>query len=186
MAAVHRRWLVLAALLVVVVVSAALVVRAVDRNRRSRPSPAGPSVPSRAVPGFDEVAFRVHGSAVSGTVSKLKHCALLAKTESQRELGLMNRRDLGGYEGMVFEFPQPGRVPFYMKDTIVALSIAWFDASGRFVNATDMNPCPPGGDCPRYYPAAPATLAIEVEQGHLSALGIGPGTTMSVGGPCVT
>jgi uncharacterized membrane protein (UPF0127 family) len=96
----------------------------------------------------------------------------------------MARRDLGGYDGMIFQFPQPGRVPFYMRDTLIPLSIAWFDPSGRFVSATDMMPCPPREKCPLYYPAAAASTAIEVEQGHLARLGIGPGATISVGGAC--
>jgi uncharacterized membrane protein (UPF0127 family) len=98
----------------------------------------------------------------------------------------MNRRDLGGYDGMIFHFPQAGRVAFYMKDTLIPLSIAWFDPSGRFVSATDMSPCPPGMNCPLYYPAADASTAIEVEQGHLAGLGIGSGAAISVGGPCLT
>jgi len=72
-----------------------------------------------------------------------------------------------------------------MKNTLIPLSIAWFDPSGRFVSATNMVPCPPGADCPLYYPAAAASIAIEVERGHLDRLGIGPGATVSVGGPCI-
>ncbi|HSS09591.1 MAG TPA: DUF192 domain-containing protein, partial [Acidimicrobiales bacterium] len=146
----------------------------------------GGSVPSRAVPGFDQVAFKVHRSVVPATSSQPKRCALLANTESERARGLMNRRDLAGYEGMIFEFTQAGLDPFYMKDTLIPLSIAWFDDSGRFVSATDMVPCSQGTQCQLYYPAAPARLAIEVRQGQLSALGIGPGSTISIGGPCVT
>jgi uncharacterized membrane protein (UPF0127 family) len=119
-------------------------------------------------------------------VSREKHCALLANTEPERERGLMNRRDLGGYDGMIFGFPHADRVGFYMKDTVIPLSIAWFDPAGRFVSAADMVPCPPGEDCPLYYPAAAASTAIEVERGHLAGLGIGPGATISVSGPCIT
>jgi uncharacterized membrane protein (UPF0127 family) len=98
----------------------------------------------------------------------------------------MNRRDVGGYDGMIFEFPHADRVGFYMKNTLIPLSIAWFDPSGRFVSATDMVPCPPGQECPLYYPAGAASTAIEVARGHLAGLGIGPGATISVGGPCIS
>ena len=140
----------------------------------------------RAVPGFGRVGFLVRGPAGSVAASGRTHCALLANTEPERERGLMNRRDLGGYDGMIFEFPRADRVGFYMKNTLIPLSIAWFDSSGRFVSATDMVPCPPGKDCPLYYPAAAASTAIEVERGHLAGLGIGPSATVSVGGPCIT
>jgi uncharacterized membrane protein (UPF0127 family) len=143
-------------------------------------------VPSRAIPGFDEVAFEVRNTGGGESGSTQKHCALLADTDAQRERGLMNRRDLAGYDGMIFEFPHPGLVAFYMRDTIIPLSVAWFDRSGRFVNATDMVPCPPNTTCRLYYPAAPASVAIEVPRGQLSSLGIGPGAAISVGGPCVT
>jgi uncharacterized membrane protein (UPF0127 family) len=148
-------------------------------------SNSGSSAPP-PVAGFGRVAFEVRGPAVPVGVSRRTHCALLANTEPERERGLMNRRDLGGYDGMIFEFPHAERVGFYMKDTLIPLSIAWFDRSGRFVSATDMVPCPPGQECPVYYPAAAATTAVEVEQGHLAGLGIGPGASISVGGPCVT
>jgi uncharacterized membrane protein (UPF0127 family) len=71
-----------------------------------------------------------------------------------------------------------------MKDTLIPLSIAWFDPSHRFVSQSDMAPCPPAGACPLYYPIGMANLAIEVPQGHLPKLGIGPGATISVGGAC--
>lgn len=133
------------------------------------------------VSGFGVVAFRVHDE--SATNSSPARCALLAKTEVQIETGLMNRHNLAGYDGMIFEYP-PSRMAFWMKDTLIPLSIAWFDASGRFVNATDMVPCPPAQACPLHYPAKPASMAIEVPRGHLAALGVGPGATISVGGPC--
>jgi uncharacterized membrane protein (UPF0127 family) len=71
-----------------------------------------------------------------------------------------------------------------MKDTLLPLSIAWFDQKGRFVSATDMAPCPDQSDCPLYGATAPYTVAIEVVQGGLSGLGIGPNSTISIGGAC--
>jgi uncharacterized membrane protein (UPF0127 family) len=67
------------------------------------------------------------------------------------------------------------------------LSIAWFDAAGKFVSATDMAPCPPGtaaGKCPLFSAKGPYRFALEVPQGQLPSLGIGPGTTLELAGPC--
>jgi uncharacterized membrane protein (UPF0127 family) len=110
---------------------------------------------------------------------------MLATTDAQRGEGLMHRHDLGGYQGMIFEFPAPTTSGFYMKDTVIPLSIAWFDDTGRYVDSTTMPPCPKdSATCPVYDAARPYVLAIEVAAGRLPALGIGPGSAISVGGPC--
>ncbi|MGH9059429.1 MAG: hypothetical protein ACRDZY_07965, partial [Acidimicrobiales bacterium] len=58
--------------------------------------------------------------------------------------------------------------------------------NGVFISATDMAPCPPGrAACPQYPSPAPFTLAIEVPQGLLPSLGIGPGSTLHLDGPCI-
>jgi uncharacterized membrane protein (UPF0127 family) len=182
--AVGRGWL-LGASVVVLGVALAFLGYALYPSHKAHAPSLGPVAGLRPVAGFGQVAFHVGGSAVPAAMSRQRRCALLANTEPERDRGLMNRRDLGGYDGMIFQFPHAGRVAFYMKDTLIPLSIAWFDPSGRFVSATDMVPCPPGEDCPLYYPAWAATTAIEVERGHLPSLGIGPGATISVGGACV-
>src|ERR1700722_19788494 len=97
----------------------------------------------------------------------------------------MNRRDLAGYDGMIFRWPASTAEAFYMKDTIIPLSIAWFDQSTRFVSETDMAPCPPAvASCPLFSASAPYTVAIEVPEGGLARLGIGPGSSITLGGPC--
>ena len=132
------------------------------------------------VPGFAQVGFRVEPP--SGAASK--HCALLADTEATRSLGLMNRTDLAGYDGMVFAFQKDTQAQFHMQNTLIPLSVAFFDSSGTFVSALDMLPCIQGTDCERYAATGPYRTAIEVAQGGLPNLGIGPGSSISVGGPC--
>lgn len=97
----------------------------------------------------------------------------------------MFRTNLGGYDGMLFVFSSNVDYGFYMKDTPMPLSIAWFDAAGRLVSTADMEPCLTGGTCPNYYAAGGYRYALEVPQGRLSALGITPGAVISVGGPCI-
>jgi uncharacterized membrane protein (UPF0127 family) len=113
-------------------------------------------------------------------------CALVASTVAQQELGLMGQRSLGGFAGMIFEWSQPTTKQFYMKNTVLPLSIAWFDRSGRFVGSATMPPCPTSAQsCPLYGAPTPYQLAIEVHRGGLGALGIGPGSVLQLGGPCV-
>jgi len=137
------------------------------------PHPARPQVE-----GFGEIAYRID------TASSNKRCALLADTDAQHQQGLMNRTDLAGHDGMLFRFRSDTRVGFYMKDTLIPLSIAWFDSLGNFVSATDMEPCPDKVDCPNHYAARPYRFALEVAKGGLGDLGIGPGSHLSVGGTC--
>jgi uncharacterized membrane protein (UPF0127 family) len=92
----------------------------------------------------------------------------------------MDQTDLRGYDAMVFRFPSPTEGRFFMRNTLIPLSIAFFDAGGRFVSSTDMEPCPDEVEvCPRYGPSGPYVHAVEVAQGDLPRLGIGPGSVLS-------
>ena len=140
---------------------------AVDRGGADRPGPRGVSGPrcqpasetgaaagrgghpGVGVAGFGEVGFRVENPFLPVAVAGRTRCALLASTASQRSQGLMHRRSLAGYDGTVFEFGESTTDGFYMKDTVIPLSIAWFTQGGRFVNSTTMAPCPKStASCP--------------------------------------
>ena len=61
----------------------------------------------------------------------------------------MGVTSLGGADGMLFRFGADHSGSFWMKDTILPLSIAFFAGDGAFVSATDMEPCPPDSEsCP--------------------------------------
>jgi len=130
---------------------------------------------------FRGVGFRIEGGAAQATAAR---CALLAETAAQQGRGLMNRTDIGGYDGMLFRFPAETDTSFYMKDTPLPLSIAFFDSSGQFVSTTDMAPCIHQPTCPLYPAARPFRYALEVPQGALPRLAIGPGTRLVTTGPC--
>lgn len=143
---------------------------------------SGPTTPPttdaarRPLAGFDEIGFRI--TAGSGAVTN--GTALLADDPSSRGQGLMEQQDLRGYDAMVFRFADPSTGRFFMRNTRIPLSIAFFDTAGRFVSATDMEPCPDSVvDCPRYSADGPYLHAIEVAQGNLPGLGIGPGAVLS-------
>ena len=166
-------WLVLAAGLL------SFVVRGAD-------GPADPRLATatrRPLDGFEQIAFRI--TAQNGAA--FDWCALLAATEAAREQGLMDETDLRGFDAMVFRFDKPSEDEFYMFHTTLPLSIAWFDDHGTFVSSADMDPClaTDGDDCELFAAARPYLHAVEVEQGDLGHLGIGPGSTLSFpGGPC--
>lgn len=147
--------------------------------RPSAPSPSTATAPPpstrRPLAGFGEVAFRITGAG--GTFDGV---ALLADDQRSHRQGLMEQRDLRGYDGMVFRFDRANEGTFSMRNTRIPLSIAFFDINGRFVSATDMVPCPDEvEECPRYPADGPYVHAIEVPAGGLARLGIGPGAVLS-------
>ena len=178
------RWLRWGVLAVIAVTLGAFLVEGANRPPRPELLPAGATIPSK-LPGFGEVGFRVESPFVPDAVARRTRCALLASTAAQRAEGLMHRQDLAGYQGMIFEFDGLSTDGFYMKDTLIPLSIAWFSQAGRYVSSTTMSPCPKGtASCPDYFAAGPYSVAIEVGAGRLPGLGIGPGSAITVGGPC--
>lgn len=129
--------------------------------------------------GFDRVA--VTATLADGTICEL--CLWRAATAAQRGQGLTGVTDLGAADGMLFAFDGETAARFWMKDTPLALDIAWFATDGSFVSSTTMTPCldQPSDQCARYGADAPYQVALELAAGRLEELGIGPGTVLRVG-----
>ena len=137
----------------------------------------------RPLAGFGQTAARVT-TATGGVVAL---CLLVAATKALQDQGLMGVTDrtLGGYDGMLFPFAEPTVTEFWMRDTPQPLSIAFFDARGRYVSSTDMAPCGSGTDCPTYAARSAYRTAVEVPPGRLDALGLRAGSTLRrVPGAC--
>jgi uncharacterized protein len=88
----------------------------------------------------------------------------VAETEEQRQFGLMHRESLPDDQGMVFIFFRDTKGPFWMKNTLIPLSIAFFDVDGKIVKILDMEPCE-ADPCPTYDPGVSYRGALEVNQG---------------------
>ena len=112
---------------------------------------------------------------------------LAALNALQRSRGLMTVTDpdLGGYDGMLFVFEAESEGGFWMRNTPMPLSIAYFDEAGAFVSATDMAPCGDSASCPSYDAGGAFRYALEVPEGRLAGLGVDEGSTLRVGdAPC--
>jgi uncharacterized protein len=129
---------------------------------------------------FGEVAIAVTGP--DGEVAGW--CVLLAATAEQRQRGLMEVTDLGGYAGMLFVWDADSSSSFYMRNTPTPLSIGWFDADGALVSTADMDPCPDIEGCPTYPSGGSYRFALEVPQGSLADVGVVDGSSLAVGGSC--
>ncbi len=143
--------------------------------------PTGSSVDT-TIP-IDESVFRQIPPFTSGNVTFLDGSTprtlifLIADTEAERGLGLMNQTDIGGYNGMLFVFDEDTQGEFYMKNTLIPLTIIFFDAQGRYVSEADMEPCT-SDPCELYGATGPYRYAFEVEKGDAPILGVRPGVTI--------
>ena len=114
---------------------------------------------------------RVVIEAADGTVSIDVE---VADERLERRIGLMGRTNLPADAGMAFVFPEPTGGSFWMKDTLIPLSIAFWDEGGAIVAILDMQPCP-DDECPSYDPGVDFVGAVEVNQGFFDEHGIDVG-----------
>ena len=97
----------------------------------------------------------------------------LARTSEQRSRGLMYRLKAPA-DGMLFVFPRDTTGGFWMKNTRVPLSIAFFDRRGKQVRKLRMTPCR-RDPCPIYSPGRRYRFALELRAAdRRSAKRLGP------------
>jgi uncharacterized membrane protein (UPF0127 family) len=84
----------------------------------------------------------------------------LALTSDQRSLGLMHRRRAPA-DGMLFVFAENTTGGFWMKNTLVPLTIVFFDRDGARVRRLSMKPCRTSA-CPIYNPGKAYRFALEL------------------------
>jgi uncharacterized membrane protein (UPF0127 family) len=114
------------------------------------------------LPGFDTATIGLGGADWS---------VALADTPDLRRRGLMGVTDLGGLDGMLFVFEGDTAGDFWMKDTLIPLDIAFFDAAGAPVGEViTMTPCGDADPCPTYGPDAPYRYALETTVGGFEGI----------------
>lgn len=143
--------------------------------------PAFVGTPHHALSDFGQVSATV--TEPDGTKHRL--CLLHAETAQQRQRGLMGVTEpmLGGCDGMAFSFPEDTTSPFWMRNTPLPLSVAYFDAQGRLVSTVDMAPCGNYARCRLYRATGPYRYALEMPRGRLPEFGIVPGARLTLGPP---
>jgi len=92
----------------------------------------------------------------------------IVRTPEERARGLMGRKHLAEDEGMLFIFEKEDYHSFWMKNTLLPLSIAFVDKEGRILRITDMKPL----TLESHAPPKPVLYALEMKQGWFSANGI--------------
>lgn len=95
----------------------------------------------------------------------------VADTPEKRSQGLMGRETLPEDAGMLFTWPDDTESGFWMKDTVIPLSIAFIDAEGKIINIQDMQPL----DETLHHSPEPYRYALEAAQGWFAENGIAVG-----------
>jgi uncharacterized protein len=101
--------------------------------------------------------------------------AQLATTPEQRATGLMHRPTLPTNDGMLFVFEQPGQQCFWMKNTLLPLSIAFLADDGTIVNIDEMKPQTLDSHCS----ARPVRYVLEMNQGWFAKRAIKAGAKLT-------
>ena len=104
--------------------------------------------------------------------------AELASTPQQREIGLMFRTAMPANDGMLFAFEQPAQQCFWMRNTLIPLSVAFIGDDGSVVNIDDMKPQTLDSHCS----AKPVRFVLEMNEGWFAKRGIKAGSRLR-GGP---
>ena len=103
----------------------------------------------------------------------------IADSDEERQVGLMNRESLPEDAGMLFVFEEDVDFGFWMKNTLIPLSIAFADADGEIVRILDMEPCE-ADPCTVYEPEATYRTALEVNQGAFADWGVAEGDRLTL------
>ncbi len=136
-------------------------------------------VQAHAAPEVKKISFPKQTLVFSNGVSLVVE---VAKTDEQRSQGLMFRQNLPDGTGMLFIFPNEMVMSFWMKNTLIPLSIGFFDKARVLDEVLDMSPPlgPVRDDQLSRYQSRKANLyALEVPQGWFTAKKIKPGASFS-------
>jgi uncharacterized membrane protein (UPF0127 family) len=97
--------------------------------------------------------------------------AQVASAPAERETGLMFRKEMPQQEGMLFVFEYPAQQCFWMKNTILPLSVAFVHDDGTIANIEEMQPQTLDSHCS----AKPVRYVLEMNKGWFAKKGIKAG-----------
>ena len=101
----------------------------------------------------------------------------VADDEISQSRGLMFRKSLSENEGMLFDFKEPGIYSFWMKNTLIPLSIAFLDERGEITKIEAMTP----NDTVRFHRSPIGTrYGLEVNEGWFKRHNVRVGDKVSL------
>lgn len=102
----------------------------------------------------------------------------VVRSPEDRSRGLMGRTYLESDKGMIFVWETPTDSPFWMKDTLIPLSIAFINGDGAVIDIQDMEP----QTLTRHFPPGPYLYAVEANKGFFEKNGVASGDRVSLAG----
>lgn len=104
----------------------------------------------------------------------------IADDTREMSQGLMFRESLGEGCGMLFVYPSERELSFWMRNTLIPLSIAYIDSEGEIIDLQDMEAL--DDEPPNYASAEPAQYALEANVGFFEENGVEVGDTVEIPG----
>jgi uncharacterized protein len=98
----------------------------------------------------------------------------IARTAEQRRTGLMHRKHLDPDRGMLFVSERDEKLSFWMKDTVIPLSLAFIAKDGTITKIHHMRPL----SHKSIVSERSVRFALEVNQGYFDEHGIEAGDTV--------
>lgn len=114
-------------------------------------------------------------AALRGDWGQAQFTIEVADTNAERAKGLMNRDSMPKSAGMLFVYPRPKTVGFWMKNTLIPLDMIFMDRTGTVrhihhrAQPGDLQP-KFGGDNIQY--------VLEINGGLAEQMGMAPGTQL--------
>lgn len=107
--------------------------------------------------GAKEITFNTVAITINQDIYSLE----IAKTQDQRQRGLMFRDKLDFKNGMVFIYPNSGNHRIWMKNTRIKLTVIWVDERGQVISIQRLEPCQ-RDPCESYGLDQPSKYIIEL------------------------
>jgi uncharacterized membrane protein (UPF0127 family) len=100
----------------------------------------------------------------------------IARTEEEKAQGLMHRKKLPDGTGMGFIYDRDQQMSFWMKNTVIPLSIAFIASDGTIIEIKDMRPL----DLSSVRSSRSVRYALETPQGWFERAGVQPGDVLNL------
>jgi uncharacterized membrane protein (UPF0127 family) len=100
----------------------------------------------------------------------------IARTDEERAKGLMFRKALPDGQGMIFVFDRDQQLSFWMKNTVIPLSIAFIASDGYIIEIKDMQP----NDLNSVKSSRSVRYALEVPQGWFNRVNVKAGDVVKI------
>jgi uncharacterized membrane protein (UPF0127 family) len=112
----------------------------------------------------------------------------VADEPEERRRGLMYRESLPNDTGMIFVYPNPKQVSFWMKNTLIPLDMIFVAENGTVLNVQHADPQPNAStsELDTYPSDGKAKYVVEISQGFANRTGVGPGSKLVFNGSAPT